>query len=227
MFNFGDNFFEEEFMKLLLASKIAYLRAINTSPDQDVNIYVNGMLFAQNVRYLGYTPYRPVAPGRYDIAIFPARGAIRPIRTETVVIKAQTFVTFAVYGLKAQLRARTIIDSAMGAPKGKSSVKVAHFSPGAPAVDVFADNKRIFKDVKYGEVTGYDTLAPARYSFQIKKADTSQTVYTLPNQRLEEDKTYTGYITGIVNSKPALKLTFILDGKSALREQNRIRNLER
>lgn len=222
MLNF-DDYYGNEYFDRLLATRIAHLRVINTSPDMSVNIYVNGMLFASNVGYLMYSPYRPVAPGRYDIAIFPVSGSMQPLKRETVVIAARSFVTFAVYGMRDRISARTLIDSTMGSPKGRASIKVAHFAPTTAAVDVYASNKELFSDLKYGEVTKYEALSPATYMFQLKKAGTSQTIYTLPSQRLIADNTYTAYITGLENMAPALKMTFILDGVSALREQNRMR----
>lgn len=226
MLNF-DDLIGEEYFELLLASRVSYLRVINTSPDVNVNIYVNGVLFASNVRYLSYSRYRPVAPGRYDIAVFPAAGALRPLKTQTVVIQPRTFVTFAVYGLRAQINARTLIDSSMGAPRGRSSFKMAHFAPTAPAVDLFANTRKIFDDVKYGEVTKYEDVAAGSYSFQLKKYDTNQVLYTLPSQRLVADNTYTAFVTGLPSGAPALRMTFILDGRSALREQNRLRDQTR
>jgi|GEM_PF-3020176 len=226
MLNF-DDYYGSEYFERLLATRIAHLRVINTSPDTRVNIYINGMLFASNVGYLMYSPYRPVAPGRYDIAVFPVTGSMQPIRRDTIVIAARSFVTFAVYGMKSELRTRTLIDSFIGAPKGKASIKVAHFAPTAPAVDVYANTKKLFSDLKYGEVTKYEALTPTNYMFQLKKVDTNQILYTLPSQRLLADNTYTSYITGLPNAMPALKMTFILDGMSALREQDRIRERTR
>lgn len=223
MLNF-DDFYMSEYFDRLLSTRVAHLRVINTSPDTKVNIYVNGMLFASNVGYLMYSPYRPVAPGRYDIAVFPVTGSMQPLKRDTVVVSAKTFVTFAVYGMRSQLRTRTLIDSYIGAPKGRASVKVAHFSPTAPAVDVYANTRKVFEDVKYGEVTKYESFIPTNYMFQLKRAGTNQIAYTLPSQRLVADNTYTAYITGLSSSRPPLKMTFILDGMSALRAQARERD---
>lgn len=56
------------------------------------------------------------------------------------------------------------------------SIRFAHFSPDAPAVDVYVDDQLILENLDYNEVTAYLEIEPATYEVTITAADDPDTV---------------------------------------------------
>ncbi|WP_254765167.1 DUF4397 domain-containing protein [Natrinema marinum] len=59
---------------------------------------------------------------------------------------------------------------------GGAAVRVAHFSPDAPNVDVYVDGERVLADVAYGDVSPYLELTPGSYTVTITAAGDPETV---------------------------------------------------
>ncbi|SEQ71395.1 DUF4397 domain-containing protein [Natrinema salaciae] len=59
---------------------------------------------------------------------------------------------------------------------GGAAVRVAHFSPDAPNVDVYVDDEQVLADVAYGDVSPYLELEPGTYTVTITAAGDPNTV---------------------------------------------------
>ncbi|MFP8957720.1 DUF4397 domain-containing protein [Natrialbaceae archaeon A-CW3] len=57
-----------------------------------------------------------------------------------------------------------------------TAVRVAHFSPDAPAVDIYVDGDRIVSDLEYETLTPYLELEPGTYTVTIRPAGDEETV---------------------------------------------------
>uniref|UniRef100_A0A7D5KFK9 DUF4397 domain-containing protein n=2 Tax=Natrinema halophilum TaxID=1699371 RepID=A0A7D5KFK9_9EURY len=57
-----------------------------------------------------------------------------------------------------------------------AAVRVAHFSPDAPNVDVYVDGNRILSDVAYGDVSPYLEIEPGTYTVAVTAAGDPSTV---------------------------------------------------
>ncbi len=57
-----------------------------------------------------------------------------------------------------------------------AAVRVAHFSPDAPNVDVFVDGDQVLSDVAYGDVSPYLGIEPGTYTVAITAAGDPATV---------------------------------------------------
>lgn len=57
-----------------------------------------------------------------------------------------------------------------------AAVRVAHFSPDAPNVDVYVDGNQILSDVAYGDVSPYLEVEPGTYRVTITAAGDPETV---------------------------------------------------
>ncbi|SFC28715.1 protein of unknown function [Halobiforma haloterrestris] len=58
----------------------------------------------------------------------------------------------------------------------EAAVRVAHFSPDAPNVDVYVEGDRVLADVAYGDVSPYLEIAPGTYQVTITAAGDPDTV---------------------------------------------------
>ncbi|RKD93566.1 DUF4397 domain-containing protein [Halopiger aswanensis] len=56
-----------------------------------------------------------------------------------------------------------------------AAVRVAHFSPDAPNVDVYVDWTRVLEDVPYGEISPYLEVEPGTYTVTITPAGDPET----------------------------------------------------
>jgi hypothetical protein len=66
--------------------------------------------------------------------------------------------------------------SARPAGAGTVEVRVAHFSPDAPNVDVYVDGARILSNVPFSAVSDYLSIRPGRHTFAITPAGSSTIV---------------------------------------------------
>ncbi|MFP9191330.1 DUF4397 domain-containing protein [Natronosalvus vescus] len=57
-----------------------------------------------------------------------------------------------------------------------TAVRVAHFSPDAPAVDIYVDGDRIVSELEYETLTPYLELEPGTYTVTIRPAGDEETV---------------------------------------------------
>ncbi|WP_265112496.1 DUF4397 domain-containing protein [Halosolutus halophilus] len=57
-----------------------------------------------------------------------------------------------------------------------AAVRVAHFSPDAPNVDVYVDGNRVLADVAYGDVSPYLEIEPGTYRIKITASGDPGTV---------------------------------------------------
>ncbi len=57
-----------------------------------------------------------------------------------------------------------------------AAVRVAHFSPDAPNVDVYVDGDQVLSDVAYGDVSPYLEIEPGTYTVTITAAGDPDTV---------------------------------------------------
>jgi hypothetical protein len=99
-------------------------------------------------------------------------------------------------------------DSGEVAPD-EAGVRIVHASPGAPSVDIYAKGSTapLAKNVAYGEATGYVTVSPGTFQFEVRQAGTAATstpAFTTPNVTIGGGKRYTAVAAGnLGSSEPA------------------------
>ena len=73
----------------------------------------------------------------------------------------------------------------------KTAVRVAHASPGAPAVDIYVNGSRAFADVKLFDVTKYAILDAKTYNFKVVPAGQQSPVVIDATLALRDETPYT------------------------------------
>jgi len=61
-------------------------------------------------------------------------------------------------------------------PPAEAAIRVAHFSPDAPNVDIYIDGEQVLADVPYGTVSQYLAVEPGTYTVTITAAGDPETV---------------------------------------------------
>lgn len=85
---------------------------------------------------------------------------------------------------------------------GTASVRVAHFSPDAPNVDVYVDDQVVLEDVPFPAVSDYLNLAAGEHTFAVRAAGaeaTSDPVFEA-SATLDADEAYTVAAVGTLDS---------------------------
>lgn len=111
--------------------------------------------------------------------------------------------------------------SAQSGSPGSSRVRVVHFSPDAPAVDILVDDQRAIQGLEYPKFIGPVSLPAGQRNLKVNVANTSTTVInaTLP---FEADLRYSLFALNKVANIEALRL---LDTRFAARGAAKVRLL--
>ncbi len=95
-----------------------------------------------------------------------------------------------------------------------AAVRVAHFSPDAPAVDVLIDGEQVLAEFAYGEVSPYLEVAPGTYTVTITAAGDPGTV-VFDDQVTFESAFYTVAAIGELGAE-TFRPEILVDAGSAL-----------
>jgi hypothetical protein len=87
--------------------------------------------------------------------------------------------------------------SARPAGAGIAEVRVAHFSPDAPNVDVYVDGAQVLSNVPFTAVSDYLSIRPGRHTFEVTPAGSS-TVVISASAVLRPGRAYTVAAVGLL-----------------------------
>ena len=197
----------------------SYIRIFHASPNAPaVDIYINDRLTVRNLGYRQFTEYLKVKPGNYNIKVYPAGEVAIPVINSDLLIENNKILTAAAIGPLGNIGLEVVEDIQMPIPEGKVMLRIAHFSPDAPAVNATLNNSNVaFNNVSFREVTDYTSLNPGLYTLQVTVAGTDDVVLIVPNINLKANRFYTIYIIGLTQGSPSLQVVIPLDGNSYIK----------
>lgn len=129
-----------------------YIRLIHNVPDAPaVRVKLDRHIITHHLFYQDVTSYMAFHPGKYKLSIIDSNNE-SVLLTKTVRFKysGTVVVTGDVTDLST-LSLNYFDDDLRCLKHGYANLKFAHTVYGAPAVDVFFENKRVLKSVKFGE----------------------------------------------------------------------------
>ncbi|MEM7248043.1 MAG: DUF4397 domain-containing protein [Acidobacteriota bacterium] len=94
-----------------------------------------------------------------------------------------------------------------------AQVRVAHLSPGAPAVDVWVDGERVLSGVPYPTIGGYLSVPAGSRLVQVTQAGTTTPFLINERYDLGSDVSYTVAATGLVGT--SFGPTVLVDDRAA------------
>jgi hypothetical protein len=184
-------------------SAMAKVRVIHASPDAPaVDVYVNGERALSNVPFFTASDYLDLPAGTYQVQVTPAgQPASAAVIDASATIEAGKAYTVAATGPVASI-APTIIEDNLSAPAaGQAHVRVYHFSPDAPAVDVqLADGTKLIEGLAFPAASAYLPVPAGSYDLQVVPAGGSDVVIDLPGTALEAGRIYSVFATNEVAS---------------------------
>ncbi|WP_106406485.1 DUF4397 domain-containing protein [Paramaledivibacter caminithermalis] len=207
------------FRRNTLPVDVTYARIFHASPDAPpVDVYLNNKPIVSNLSYRSFTEYLPLAPGVYNVKVFPAGTIRNPVINTNINVPANTILTIAATNELEDISLYAIEDTPMSVPQDKVYLRFVHLSPNAPSVDVrLPDGKNIFEDVEYKEVADYKLIDPGTYTLDIYGAGTDKRVLYVPNINLKPNRFYTVYAIGLLGESPPLQVVIPLDGNSYIK----------
>lgn len=183
------------------AADKAMVRVLHASPDAPaVDVYVNGTKALSDVTFKTLSDYLPLDAGQYTLEV-KAAGTDTVVTSADATVEAGQEYTVAAIGKVADIKLTVLVDDGI-AESGKSKVRVVHFSPDAPPVDVAvagqAPADALVKNLAYPDATGYLVLDPGTYDLQVRLAGTETVALDLPGTTLDGDTNYTVFAVGLV-----------------------------
>lgn len=196
----------------------AYIRFLHASPGapEEVDVYVNGQRYINNLAYREFTEYLDIPPGSHQITIYRAGERRNPMARQTFNVEQQTIQTIAVIG-RQNIGLFRIPEPRIGKSRDFAYVRFAQLSPNIPQVDLrLQDGKTIAQGIGYRGISNYTPIQPGRHVFNLYESGTNRRILYVPNINLKGDRFYTVYAVGLAGEAPPLQLLFPLDGNSYL-----------
>lgn len=132
-------------------SKIRVVHNVAKGPEVDG--YFDGKLVLRKVSYKAISDYLEVSSGKHVITVKISGTNNSIVHGELILTQGMAY-TLIVHGLISDPKtiAPLLVDDNLSCPvPGKAHVRFIHAAAGAPAVDIYSGNVRVFSNVTYGK----------------------------------------------------------------------------
>ena len=171
----------------------AEVRVVHASPDAPaVDIFVDDKALVEGAKFKDVSNSLPLSAGSHKVEVYEAKtkGTKDSIIEATLVVDGGKSYTVAAVNKAENLELQAFTNNKQGMD-GKASLRVAHLSPDAPAVNVGPKGAApLFKDLSFKSISGYQVVNPGSYDLSVSTADGKE-VLSLPGTNLESGKNYT------------------------------------
>lgn len=144
----------------------------------EVDVYVDGSLFASDIAFRTVSDYIPIASGAHT---FDVRTAGKPDTAPLLSIEAgvpvNSSLTVGAVSTRDGLAPQVYTDRLVQPSPDASLVRFIHAAPDVQAVDVaVVDGPSLATDVPYPDATNYQDVAPGTYDVEVLEAGTDNVV---------------------------------------------------
>ena len=171
----------------------AEVRIVHASPDAPaVDIFVDDKALVEGAKFKDVSNSLPLAAGSHKVEVYEAKtkGTKDSIIEATLVVDGGKSYTVAAVNKAENLELQAFTNNKQGTD-GKASLRVAHLSPDAPAVNVGPKGAApLFKDLSFKSISGYQVVNPGSYDLSVSTADGKE-ILNLPGTNLQSGKNYT------------------------------------
>ncbi len=184
------------------ASAVApLLRIVHASSDAPaIDAYLDRQKVVTAPQFAAVTPYTTVGPGSFTMQVLAAGAGPggKVFLSTTVDLGEGAAYTIVAADRLAQM-APVVLDDTLGAATdGQAHVRLVHVSPDAPHVADVAvvGGPVVARNLPFKGATGYLTVAPGSYAFEIRPAGTIQALATTPAITVEANRSYSAFVMG-------------------------------
>ncbi|MGR9526107.1 DUF4397 domain-containing protein [Priestia megaterium] len=171
----------------------AEVRIVHASPDAPaVDIFVDDKALVEGAKFKDVSNSLPLSAGSHKVEVYEAKtkGTKDSIIEATLVVDGGKSYTVAAVNKAENLELHAFTNNKQGMD-GKASLRVAHLSPDAPAVNVGPKGAApLFKDLSFKSISGYQVVNPGSYDLSVSTADGKE-ILSLPGTNLQSGKNYT------------------------------------
>jgi hypothetical protein len=190
---------------------VAKVRVIHASPDAPaVDVYVDGNKVLTNVPFFTVSDYLDVPAGEHQFQVTPTgQPASAAVIDARATVEAGKAYSFAATGQVASIQATILADNLAAPAAGKAKVRVIHFSPDAPAVDIkVKGGATLIPNLTFPKDSGYVEVDAGSYNLEVTPAGASTVAIDLPNTAVEAGRIYDVFATNVLASiRPEVKVT--------------------
>lgn len=187
-------------------SLVRFLHAIPEG--EDVDIYINNLPFYKGLDFTEFSPYVYVPQGNYTVTVYIEDTKENPILNEKINVNVNELVTISITGDGENIKLLPVVEETEVVSGSNARVRVVHLSPNAPAVNISADNKELFANVKYMDVTPYISIQAKDYVVNLEEARTNR-IMRQNRVTVNQGRIYTFYAVGNI---PNVQILQSLDG---------------
>lgn len=159
-------------------ARMTAINAIADAPPLDI-VRTDGGPLLQGVNYGAQYGTVNIGAGVQDLVMVPAGGAVESAVAliGEVPLRSGVLYTFVALGTLDGDTASSalVIATPVNGAEGAALVQVAHGSPDAPAVDVYANDTLIVPALELGELTGHLAVPAGDYTLALRPAGTAAT----------------------------------------------------
>jgi Domain of unknown function (DUF4397) len=195
----------------------AMVRVVHLSADAPkVDLYVDGTRTVAGVPFKTASRYHALPAGAHTLAVREAGSAptSTPVAEVDASVRAGAPYTAVLLGPMAQLKAVVVKDDFAAPPAGRAKLRVIDAAPQSPPLDIaVADGPVLFRDVRFGEVTPFVTVAAGTFGMEVRAAGTSRVLFTQGAARMPAGMIVT--LAGTISAAGSIETLPILDAAGA------------
>jgi hypothetical protein len=214
------------------AARVRFVHAGADAPPVDITLTDGTVLFS-NVEFNEASGFLGTPGGSYDLQVRLAGTATVALSFGDVPLANGTIYTVFATGLVSDgtLRATVSVDApgdgstSVSLAPASATVRVAHLSPDAPAVDVYLDGEPVtgLAAVPFGVVSGYLAIPAATHQVQVFAAGTTTGPVIDATVTPSPGRSYTIAATGLVGDDDLVPLVIEDDRTGSGGGQARVR----
>ncbi|MEN9240444.1 MAG: DUF4397 domain-containing protein [Thermostichales cyanobacterium SZTDM-1c_bins_54] len=191
----------------------ARVRLVNLAPNGPaVDLTIGGRPAIRYVTFGSVSPYVSLPGGNYDLAVQTVNSWFNP-RLDGVIASAAAslpeFRTLSILVLNegAKISALLVDDAATPLPD-QALVRFVHGIPDGPPLVWAVDERVVFTDLAFGEVSTYFPVPPGYVVFSLQERPQPESVREWQRQGfvLQPGKAYTLYASGLLRGDPGVEL---------------------
>lgn len=200
--------------------KKSYLRVLNTYPDANLDIQVNEIVMAENLKPGGYTRYAQFAPGTYQVKIYDSGEPKKLIFESVIDIERNLSYTGVIAeddSDPTDISVLMIPEAKENAITGKmSAIRLTNLASDAPDLELAtSDGTVLFAGINYGDVSNNVAIPSGRYALILREKGNKNSVKTF-NVDFAPRMHYTLFVAGKYGENPDVKIIIPEDGVNYL-----------
>lgn len=195
-----------------------YLRILHAIPQVDsYDCYLNDKLYAKDLLFEDFTPYKPISAGEHQIALCKHKSTESLLTHSLWISPGKIYTLLLTYQpAKESIEYYLLNDPPRKMLEDHLLLRVAPFCQiDSPFEIHLADTKPIFKKLKLCQPSPYLAFTASTYTLELFDINTQKVLLNRENCLLKTYRYYTLYLLGGTKAFP-LRFVLTIDGNSFL-----------